>query len=124
MAGAASARATRGPGPASRRRVRPAARRPPGRSGIKWERVGRLALLGVLCVIVLLYVPPIAHWVQQSGTAAREQAQLRELKAERARLTARLRDFSGPGALERQARRLGMVKAGERPYVIENVPAR
>ena len=75
-------------------------------------------------MIVLLYVPPIAHWVQQSGTAAREQAQLRELKAERARLRARLRDFSGPRALERQARRLGMVKAGERPYVIENVPAR
>jgi Septum formation initiator len=124
MAGAASARATRGPGATPRRRVQPAPRRPSGRSGIKWDRVGRLALLGVLCAIVLLYIPPIAHWVEQSGTAGREEAQLQQLRAERARLRARLRDFTGPGALERQARRLGMVKAGERPYVIENLPAR
>ncbi|MFL5782055.1 MAG: FtsB family cell division protein [Thermoleophilaceae bacterium] len=117
MAGTATARS-------SRPRVAP--RRGSARglgSGIRWERVGRVALLGVLAVIVLLYIPPITHWVQQSHTAARGHQQVRELKRERTRLRARLRELSGPGAVEREARRLGMVEPGERPYVV-SVPQR
>ena len=86
--------------------------------GIRWERVGRLALLGVLGIIVLLYVPPVTHWFQQRGTAERSQQQLRGLEAERARLKTRLRELSGPGAIEREARKLGMTRRDERPYVI------
>ena len=92
-------------------------------SGIRWERVGRVALLAVLVVIVLLYIPPVSHWVQQSHTAARGHEQVRELMRERTELRLRLRDLSGPGAVEREARRLGMVKPGERPYVV-SVPQR
>jgi cell division protein FtsB len=80
--------------------------------------VGRVALLGVLCVIVLLYIPPVSHWFQQSGTAARGRTQVQQLERERTRLRARLRELTGPGALERAARRLGMVKPGERPYAV------
>jgi cell division protein FtsB len=112
MAGTATARPTR---------ARVAPRRPGARglgSGIRWERVGRVALLGVLVVIVLLYIPPVSHWIQQSRTAARGHEQVRELTRERAELRARLRELSGPGAVEREARRLGMVKPGERPYVV------
>ena len=98
------------------RRARPAPRR--GASGIHWERVGRLALLGVLGIIVLLYIPPVTHWFQQSNTADRSEQQLRELQAERARLKARLQELSGPGAIEREARKLGMTKRDERPYVV------
>jgi cell division protein FtsB len=82
-----------------------------------------VALLGVLCVIVLLYIPPISHWFQQSGTEARGRAQVRALEQERARLRARLNELTGPGALERAARRLGMVRPGERPYVV-SIPKR
>jgi cell division protein FtsB len=111
MAGAASARSPRP-------RVGPRTRSARTPSGIRWERVGRVALLGVLVVIVLLYIPPVTHWFQQSGTAARGQAQVRELKHERAMLESRLRALTGPGAVERAARELGMVKAGERPYIV------
>jgi len=79
-----------------------------------------MALLGVLCTIVLLYIPPISHWVQQSRTASRSHEQLRELQQERARLRARLDELSGPGAIEREARKLGMTKRDERPYSIRN----
>jgi cell division protein FtsB len=120
MARAATARPARAPQRRPQRRIRPApAPRRSRRSGIHWERVGRLALLGVLFVIVLLYIPPVTHWVQQSQTAAREQAQVRSLTKERARLQSQVREMTGPGSLERQARRLGMVKPGERPYIIE-----
>src|SRR5881227_2422600 len=111
MAGAASARSPRP-------RVAPRNGRASLGTGIRWERVGRVALLGVLCVIVLLYIPPVTHWIQQSGTAARGHGQVRELERQRAELRARLRSLTGPGALEREARRMGMVKPGERPYVV------
>jgi hypothetical protein len=106
-AAASSASARRRPVPASRRT-----------GGIRWERVGRIALLGVLGIIVLLYVPPVTHWFQQRGTAERSQQQLGELEAERARLRTRLRELSGPGAIEREARKLGMTRRDERPYVV------
>ena len=112
MAGTATARPPRP-------RIAPRARARAAGSGIRWERVGRVALLGVLAVIVLLYIPPVTHWIQQSQTAARGHAQVRDLKQQRAELKQRLRELSGPGAVEREARRLGMVKPGERPYVVE-----
>ena len=79
-----------------------------------------MALLGVLCVIVLLYVPPVHHWFQQKSTASRSHEELNRLEQERARLRARLSELSGPGAVEREARKLGMVKRDERPYSIRN----
>jgi cell division protein FtsB len=88
-------------------------------SAIHWHRVGRVALLVVLGVIVLLYIRPVAHWVQQRSTAAHSRADLQALQAEHDRLERRLHDLSGPGAIERQARSMGMVKQGERAYVIE-----
>jgi cell division protein FtsB len=86
------------------------------RSSIQWQKVGRLALLFTLFVIVLLYIRPVAHWVQQRSTAAHSEADLRALQRENDRLEARLRQLSGTGAVEREARKMGMVREGERPY--------
>jgi cell division protein FtsB len=97
----------------------PATRR---RSGIRWDRLGRVALLITLVVIVLSYLAPARHWLQQSGTADRQKQELSELSGERTKLQRRLRALRDPGALEREARRLGMVRVGERSYVIENLP--
>ena len=72
----------------------------------------------MLGIIVLLYIPPVTHWFQQTNTAERSEQQLRDLEAERARLRARLHELSGPGAIEREARKLGMTKRDERPYVV------
>ena len=103
---------------APRRPARPT----PRRSAIRWDRVGRFALLGTLFVILLLYVSPLKHWVEQSRAAGEQRRELRRLDRENATLKARVRDLRTPDALERQARRLGMVKQGERAYVIENLP--
>jgi cell division protein FtsB len=86
---------------------------------IQWQKVGRLALLFTLFVIVLLYIRPVAHWIQQRSTAAHSQADLRDLQREQDRLQARLKQLSGTGAIEREARKMGMVRRGERPYVVE-----
>jgi cell division protein FtsB len=92
------------------------------RSGIRWDRLGRVALLGTLVVILFSYASPARQWIKQSGTAGHQKQELSELSKENRGLKQRLRALRDPGALEREARRLGMVRAGERSYVIENLP--
>jgi cell division protein FtsB len=92
------------------------------RSGIRWDRLGRFALLATLIAILLLYISPAKHWIQQSRTAGAQREELRELADENRELRRRVRALRDPGALEREARRLGMVRQGERAYVIENLP--
>jgi len=100
------------------------ARKSSGTRRIRWDRLGRVALLAVLGVILLAYVSPAKTWIQQSGTAKAQEAELAELERQHARLERRVRALRNPAALEREARRLGMVKTGERSFVIENLPAR
>ena len=93
-------------------------------ASIRWDRVGRVALLGTLAVIMLLYVSPTRHWIEQSRTNGEQKSELRQLADKNRQLKQRVRDLKTPGALEREARRLGMVRQGERAYVIENLPSR
>jgi cell division protein FtsB len=95
---------------------------PRRRTGIRWDRLGRVALLGTLVVILFSYASPARQWIKQSGTAGHQAEQLGELNRDQRKLKKRLRALRDPGALEREARRLGMVRAGERSYVIENLP--
>jgi cell division protein FtsB len=92
--------------------------------GIRWDRVGRVALLAVLAVILLLYISPASQWFSRSSMAGDQRAELQALEREHERLTARAEDLRRPEAVEREARRLGMVRRGERPYVVENLPHR
>ena len=92
------------------------------RTPIRWDRVGRVALLAVLGVIVLLYIAPTRHYLEQRETAQAHRQELERLERERARLKARLDVLSRPDSLEREARKLGMVRRGERAFVIQNVP--
>ena len=49
------------------------------------------------------------------------ESQLVQLKKERVDLTRQLHEVSSPAALEREARRLGMVKPGEHAYIVHGV---
>jgi cell division protein FtsB len=95
---------------------------PRTRPGIRWDRLGRVALLGTLVMIVFAYASPARQWIKQSGTAGHQKQVLGELGGENRTLKNRVRALRDPGALEREARRLGMVRVGERSYVIENLP--
>jgi len=81
--------------------------------------VGRIALLATLVAIVGLYVSPARHWIEQSRTAGEQTRELQTLTAENKTLKKRVHALRDPGALEREARRLGMVRQGERPYVVD-----
>jgi cell division protein FtsB len=72
----------------------------------------------MLLAIVLLYISPVKTWIQQSATAQHQEQRLNELKQEHARLETRLRYLQQPESIDREARRLGMVKRGERAFVL------
>jgi cell division protein FtsB len=97
-----------------------ALRRPAAR--IRWDRVGRVALLLVLLGVIALYVNPLRNYVSTWGEKNERQAEVTRLERENAALRQRQAQLRDPRALEREARGLGMVRPGERAYVVEGLP--
>jgi cell division protein FtsB len=91
---------------------------------IRWDRLGRWALLFVLALVLYLYVGPATTWVSTWKEARQKREEVAALRAENERLRARRDDLKRDSALEREARRLGMVQAGERAYIVEGLPKR
>ena len=89
---------------------------------IRWDRLGRWALIAVFAFVIYLYIGPAASWVSTYQNAKKKRAEVAALKVENQRLRERRRELQDPASLEREARRLGMVKAGEKSYVIEDLP--
>jgi cell division protein FtsB len=92
-----------------------------GRTRIRWDRLGRWALIGVFALVLYLYIGPAVSWVKTYREAARQRADVAQLRAENAKLRERRRALSDNGALELEARKQGMVKAGERAYIVSGL---
>lgn len=120
MAQARSARASRR-APAQRPRSRPRVLSG-GARGIRWDRVSRVALLIVLLAIVGLYIGPARSYWSTVREAKHRRAEVAQLKRENARLRAKRAALRSTSSLEREARRLGMVRPGERAYVVKHLP--
>ncbi len=99
---------------------RPPARRPA--PAIRWDRIGRIALLLVLAGVIALYVNPLRDWWATMDEAEARRAEVQQLQRENARLRARKAELRDPRALEREARERCMVAPGERAYVVEGLP--
>ena len=110
--------------PAKPAAPRPRVVRAPARGGIRWDRVGRVGLLVVLLGLVYLYIGPTISYVETWNEAGSRRAEVEQLKRENQRLRERRRALQDPRVLEREARRLGMVKPGERGYIVKGLPAR
>lgn len=94
------------------------------RTRIRWDRLGRCALLGVFALVLLLYVGPAARWVSTYRQAKEKRAEVAALQVVNRNLRAHERSLSQASSLDRQARRLGMVQAGEKLYVVKGTSAR
>jgi cell division protein FtsB len=91
---------------------------------VRWDRLGRVALLVVLAGVVLLYVGPAHSYWQTWRESRARHTELSHLQAEHDRLLARRRALREPASLMREARRLGMVRQGERAFVLQDLPKR
>lgn len=110
--------------PAPRGRTRPVAAGGRGHrsTGIRWDRVGRIALLLVLALIVFLYIGPAKTYVATLKESSQRSGEVQRLAEENKRLRERRAALRNPRVLEAEARRLGMVRPGERPYILDNLP--
>ena len=89
---------------------------------IRWDRLGRWALLFVLALVLYLYIGPLRTWVSTWQEAKSKRQEVATLAAENKKLRAHEASLQRNSSLEREARRLGMVKAGERAYIVEGLP--
>jgi cell division protein FtsB len=95
------------------------ARRRASRSSIlrRWLAVGAILL------VALLYARPLRSYLSTKHDLANRAAEVRLLKAEKRNLHQRLARASTPDALEREARRLGLVRPGEQLFIVKGVSA-
>ena len=91
-------------------------------SGIRWDRLSRVTLLIVIVGLALLYVGPARSYLSTRHEAADKRAAVAKLKRENLKLKSRAAALRDPASLEREARRLGMVRKGDRAYVVKGLP--
>jgi hypothetical protein len=108
--------------PAPKPRVRPRVIGGHGGQAIRWDRVGRVGLLVVLIGVMALYVGPAIAFVHTWGQAKAHRAEVQQLQRENQRLVVRRKALQSSATLEREARRLGLVKPGERPFIVKDLP--
>lgn len=70
-----------------------------------------------------LYLQHTVEYFTTRSTADAQQAIVHQLARQNASLRAERSALQQPATIERYARALGMVKAGERPYVILGLPS-
>ena len=90
--------------------------------GIRWDRIGRVALLVVIAIVGLIYVQDGIRWWNAHTAAGRQAAIVKGLQRDNAALNSEARSLQQPATIEREARVLGMVQAGEHPYVVTGLP--
>jgi cell division protein FtsB len=90
---------------------------------VRWDRVGRVALLLLLAAVLLLYIGPARSLLSSWSTAKAKQAHVQTLEREHDALMLRAKALEDPRTIEAEARRLGMVRPGERSYVVRELPA-
>lgn len=87
-----------------------------------WDRLGRVVLVLVLGAVLLSYTGPVLNFVNSWRDSQAERERVAELRRENAQLRARTEALRDPSVLIREARKQGMVKPGERSFVIHGLP--
>jgi hypothetical protein len=109
---------------AARPKRRPAARRPGARqsaSRIKWDRVGRIALVLVLFAVAYSYLNPAIDLFKTHQATSAAKVEFHELLRENKQLHRAVQSADEPAVVERTARRQGLIAEGERPFVLHGL---
>jgi septum formation initiator len=86
--------------------------------------VGRVSLLVVLAVVVGLYVNQAISYFSVRGQAVAQMSVALRLEHQNRRLLRQQQLLRNPATIQRDARALGMIRQGERSYVITGVASR
>jgi cell division protein FtsB len=92
------------------------------RGRVRWDRLGRVSLLVVLCVVGGLYVQRALAYLAVRSQDNRQRAIVQQLSRANASLREQQRSLNDPATILLDARTLGMVRAGEHPYAVTGLP--
>ena len=86
-------------------------------------RPSRLLAIGGVALLAFLYWKPVHTFLHTRQQLDNRQAEVRSLAAERRGLQRQIAEVGSGGALVREARRLGLVKPGERLFIVRGIDA-
>ena len=91
---------------------------------MRWDRLGRVAMLCVLAALLFLYIHAGLSLLSTWRESSRTTAAVSTMKREYHQLQQQHAQLESPAWIEMQARRLGMVFPGERQYYVRGLPDR
>jgi cell division protein FtsB len=83
----------------------------------------RLLALGAIVLLGFFYWKPLHTYLHTKHELQTHQAEVHALQAEQAQLQRRIAAVDSRAQLVREARRLGLVKPGERLFIVKGIPA-
>lgn len=88
--------------------------------GLHWDKISRYGLMVALAAVAMLYIGPTKTYLQQRDVATEQRAEMQLLSQEHWELKRRAKALRRDATIEMEARKLGMVKPDERPFVVEH----
>ena len=89
---------------------------------MRWDRLGRLALLFLLAALLYLYLSAGIHMLSKWSQDRRIRAAVVALAQEHTSLLRQHDVLAREATLEAEARQLGMIKPGEQPFIATGLP--
>ena len=81
----------------------------------------RWCVLAAVGFVAFLYYQPLSSYLETRATLNERTAEVQLLRQERTRLQARLEHSATVEALSREARRMSLVRPGERLFIVKGV---
>jgi hypothetical protein len=89
---------------------------------VRWDRLSRVAMGGVLVALLYLYMSAGIHILSTWRQARSDNTAVVRMEHENRLLVRQHETLGRQGTLEAEARRLGMMKKDERPYIVSRLP--
>jgi cell division protein FtsB len=86
-------------------------------------RPTRLLAIAGLTLVAFLYWKPAHTYLHTKHQLQARDSQVQTLRAQKVSLEKRIAQTATGGQLVREARRLGLVKPGERLFIVKGIPA-
>jgi cell division protein FtsB len=84
-------------------------------------RPTRLLAIGGIALVAFLYWKPTQTYLHTNHELQARQAEVRTLREQKAQLERRIARAGTGGQLVREARRLGLVKPGEKLFIVRGI---
>lgn len=92
------------------------------RARVRWDRLGRLAMLCVMVALAYLYLSAGFSLLSTLKESHSARAQVKALQTQHRQLMAEHAALASAGTVESEARELGMMFPGERTYMVRGLP--